>query len=122
METNLTALKEKFEGLFTKEQHEALDVMVTLNERKAERGCGSITISIKPKEEKRSGVSASLYIVERPKPDAVIKNVMFVNNRTNDIIFNNTSPNAIDKSEKYIVQFVSKAAERMVATKETPAE
>lgn len=122
METNLTALKEKFEGLFTKDQYEALDVKVTLNERKAEKGCGSVTISVKAKEEKRSGVSATLYIVERPKPDAVIKNIMFVNNKTNDIIFNNTSPNAIDKAEKYIVQFVSRAAERMLAPKETPAD
>lgn len=122
METNLTELKEKFEGLFTDEQYEALDVKVTLNEKKAEKGCGSITISVKPKEEKRSSMSASLYIVERPKPDTVLKNVMFVNNRTNDIIFNNTSPNAIDKAEKYIIQFVSRAAERMLAPRETPAE
>lgn len=122
METNLTMLKEKIEGLFTDAQCEVLDVSITSNERKADRGCGSVTITARPKEEKRGGISATLYIVEKVKPDVVIKSVMFVNNRTNDIIFNNSSPNAVDKAEKYIVQFISRAAERLTAPQANTAE
>lgn len=117
METNLTALREKIEGFFTTEKFEDLDVSVTANERKADKGFGSITILVRPKDEKKGIMSATLYIVERQKTDFVIKDVMFVNNRTNDIIFSNASPTSIDKSEKYIMQFVTRAVDKMSGAK-----
>lgn len=97
------SLKKKFQDLFTGPDYEGVNIVVTANTKKAEFNGSSITITINKEGEKRT-TSATMYIVERKSAEAVI----FVNDHNHSIIFSNISPNAVDKAEKYIIQFTQK--------------
>lgn len=109
----LEDIKAKYIETFKGSQYKDVTISVASNTKKADKengASGSITIGVS-KDGKRRGMTATLYIVETFKNPFVL----FVNNSNGDVIFSNTSRDSIDKSEKYVIQFVSRIAENILA-------
>lgn len=81
----------------------------------------SITITMTPKSHPDKELSASLYIVEsnmkvrNPKTGQAADDytrvaVIFVNNHSHTVIFSSLSKNALEKSQKYVIQYFLKRA------------
>lgn len=62
-----------------------------------------------PVDHSKGTINVTLYIANRGK----IASVMFVNDKTHDVIFNNASPDAVGKSEKYIYNYIEKNIKRL---------
>ena len=103
IEESAAALKEHYEELFKDKAYEGFNIQVSVNTRKADFNASSMTITMSKEGEKKI-VSSTMYIIERRSAIAVV----FVNNNNHSVIFSNISPFAIDKAEKYIIQFVQK--------------
>ena len=103
-------LKTTYENLFAnniKADDAVISVITNTKKASKEAGSvGSITFSI-TKEGKKKRLSATMYVMEARKGYIV----MFVNNSTYDIIFKNTTEAALDRAEKYVLQFVKRIAE-----------
>lgn len=105
--------KETLEGSFTGELYEKLNVEITTNEKKARTGAGAVCISVKPADteaENYETIKTTVYIINHTKSDTVI----FVNDHTHDVIFNNIGVTALEKSVDYIVRFIERSCKRLL--------
>lgn len=62
-----------------------------------------------PVDHNKGTINVTLYIANRGK----MASVMFVNDKTHEIIFNNASPDAVEKCEKYVYNYIKKNINRL---------
>jgi hypothetical protein len=108
MRTNLGELKRNLVEAFSTDLYKDVTVSVEFNDKKADQGCGSVSINVKTEDDKK--VCGSLYIVERER----VTSTIFVNNNTHDIIFNNMSTESVDKARKYIIQYIERCTKKLL--------
>jgi inorganic pyrophosphatase/exopolyphosphatase len=115
MRTNIETLVKNYqEFLGNNEKIAGVTVHIASNLKRERSGCASIIIDIvnenQDAENPQGFVSTALYIVEKKNGTSVI----FVNNNNGDIVFNNFGPEAVEKSEKYIKQYLERASMSML--------
>lgn len=108
MKTNLVELVESFKTALSGDFYEQTEVIVTSNDKKAENGNASVTICVKVDEDKMT--TGTIYISEKEK--SVL--TMFVNDRTHDLVFSNTSSESVSKAQTYIKQYFERSTKRML--------
>lgn len=108
MKTNLLELKKYYEEKLVGGIYENLSVEVSLNNKKENSGMAAITFKISASEDKT--IDASIYIVEGNNDN---KTLIFVNDASNDLIFANTSRNAIEKSKRYVEVYLERSARKI---------
>lgn len=105
--TNVTELKEFYVNAFTGELYENIKVSVSAKEKKSS---DTASISIKMQVDEKKSVTGTLYIVDKEKTTYVL----FVSDKTHDIIFNNFSVNSIEKSKKYVVNYFERSIKKIL--------
>lgn len=105
--TNVTELKEFYANAFTSELYENIKVSVSAKEKKSS---DTASISIKMQVDEKKSVTGTLYIVDKEKTTYVL----FVSDKTHDIIFNNFSVNSIEKSKKYVVNYFERSIKKIL--------
>lgn len=108
MRTDINALVQKYNNKLSESKFDGCATNVRLNDKKIEKGYASINIQVKPDKAKDS-VSVSIYIVER------VKNIfiLVVAKKNDDIIFSNFGPEAVNKSEKYILSYIERVVDKI---------
>lgn len=90
------------------ELYSTTEIVIHMNDKKLDHGTGSISIMLKTQEGKRLAVS--IYIIEREKFTITV----FVNDNTHDIVFNNMSPDSVEKAKKYIIQYIERSTKKLL--------
>ena len=107
MKTNITEITNYYIEKFKSDIYKDLNTRVILNGKKAKKGNASINIYISANGKE---LSATIYIIERK--DYTI--VLFVNDNTHDVIFNNNSSNSLEKCTQYIDNYVYRCTCKML--------
>lgn len=86
-------------------------VKINSNARKIRDGIYSITFTIPTRSNPSSEeavesapIKVTLYIADRRKTTSVL----FVNDKTHEVIFNSVMPDAIEKAEKYVCNYIDR--------------
>lgn len=107
MKTDLIALAEAYQQKFSVEPFNKVNIQVTPNTKRIEASNGSINFKISSDNET---VSTTMYIVEREKTMYLI----FVNDASHDIVFNNIGVDPVEKSDKYITKYIERSVQRLL--------
>ena len=113
MKTNLQEVAERYTTMLEEmlneinlEEHE-VSITTKVNDKKSDKGLGSVKIEVNVDKKAVRGV---LFVIEKEKAD----NVLFINSNTNDIVFNNFSPEAVTKAEKFVMRYFENSLKRML--------
>ena len=129
MSVNLKELQERYKKILEEINiSENIDspspVVLTVNKTKIRDGILGISFKIPsfdktdnadrmdnsaPVDHNKGTINVTLYIANRGK----MASVMFVNDKTHEIIFNNASPDAVEKCEKYVCNYIKKNINRL---------